>query len=426
MKRIGFTALAMFFSAAMIFAGGGKDTGSGNAAAVREITIMHSKIETDAALKAYALVYERQTGVKVNVRSVGGDQRLDVVLRSMLAAGEEPEIIAIAGRAGYEEHLQGNRVTDLSDQPWVRDTDLAYVDQFGRTVGFPMAIEGWGLGYNKAILDKAGINPATLTNVNAIRAAFEKIDSMKAQLGLDAVVSMGAGPDLMWVPGDHGTNTYLALGLPYNNSKRYIDMMLRGEVDNTRLTAFGEYMYLLFRYANRTTLLAGGYDQQVGEFALGRTAFIHQGNWIDGNLADFGATFEVGYVPHAMLTQNTDGIFVGAPWYYIVNAKSANVEEAKRFLNAMASTREGHEYMVTRAGMIPAFKSVTLSPYGGFSRAVQMYARQGKVYSWQQNDMPTGFGQETLGPIYNQLASGNINVARFVELFRNAVAALGR
>ena len=422
MKRVGIIVLALIFCASMVFAGGNRNTGTSGA---KEITIMHGKIETDAALKAYAALYERQTGVKVNVRSVGGDQRLDVVLRSMLAAGEEPEIICIAGKAGYEEHLQGNRITDLSDQPWVKDTSVAYVDQFGRTVGFPLAIEGWGLGYNKSILDRAGINPATLTNINAIKSAFERIDSMKAQLGIEAVVSMAAGPDLMWVPGDHGSNTYLALGVPYNSS-RYLDMMLRGEVDTTRLTAFGEYMDLLFRYSNRTTLLAGGYDQQVGEFALGRTAFIHQGNWIDGNLTDFGARFEVGYVPHAMLPENTDGIFVGAPWYYIINAKSANVEEAKKFLTAMASTREGHEYMVTNAGMIPAFKSVTLTPSGGFSKAVQAYSNQGKVYPWLQNDMPTGFGQERLGPIYNQLASGSINVQRFVELFRNAVASLDR
>ncbi|MCL2244070.1 MAG: ABC transporter substrate-binding protein [Treponema sp.] len=434
MKRSGFIALVCIFLAAMILTVGCKksETTAGAAAGTSasrapvEITVMHSKIETDSALKAYAALYERQTGVKVNVRSVGGDTSLDSVVRSMLAAGDEPEIIAIEGRAGYEEHLAGGRITDLSDQAWARDTDVAYIDASGRTVGFPMAIEGWGLGYNKSILDRAGINPATLINVNAIRAAFERLDSMKAQLGIDAVVSMAASADMSWVPGNHGTNTYLALGLPYNNSRRYIDMMLSGQVDNTRLTAFAEYMNLLFRYSNRTTLLAGGYDQQVGEFVIGKTVFVHQGNWIDPNMAEFGATFEVGYIPHAMLTENTDGIFVGAPWYYIVNSKSRNVEEAKKFLNAMATTRDGHDYMVTQAGMIPAFKSVTLTPSGGFSKAVQAYANQGKIYAWQQNDMPSGFGGDTLGPIYNQLASGSINVARFVELFRNAVATLAR
>ena len=400
------------------------ETASASASAAKSIIIMHSKIETDAALKAYAALYERQTGVKVNVRSVGGDTSLDSVVRAMLASGEEPEIIAFEGRAGYEEHLAAGRITDLSDQPWARDTDVAYLDANGRTVGFPMAIEGWGLGYNKSILDRAGINPATLTNITAIRAAFERLDSMKTQLSIDAVVSMAASADMSWVPGNHGTNTYLALGLPYNNSRRYIDMLLAGQVDIPRLTSFGEYMNLLFRYSNRTTLLAGGYDQQVGEFVLGKTVFVHQGNWIDPNMTDFGATFEVGYIPHAMLAENTDGIFVGAPWYYMVNAKSANVEEAKKFLNAMATTPDGHAYMVTQAGMIPAFKSVTLTPSGGFSKAVQAYANQGKIYAWQQNDMPSGFGMETLGPIYNQLASGSIDVARFVELFRNAVAAL--
>jgi raffinose/stachyose/melibiose transport system substrate-binding protein len=390
-----------------------------------EITLVSNKVEIDAALKAYAAIYERQTGVRVNIRSFGGESPYGPALTAMFSAGDEPEIFVIEGRAGYEDARRSNRIVDLSNEPWVRDTDLGYIDPVdGRIIGFPVAIEGWGLGYNKALLARAGIDPATLTNVAAIRAAFERIDSMKSQLGIEAVVSMAAGPGMTWVTGLHGVNAYLTLGLPYNNSTRYIDMLNRGQVDNARLTAFAEYYNLLFRYANRNTLLAGGYDNQVGDFAIQRTVFIHQGNWTDPTFQELGVTFEMGYVPHAFLNETTDGIFVGAPSWYLVNARSNNIEEAKKFLAAMASTPEGHNYMVNQAGMVPAFKSVTLTPSGQFSKAVQEWANAGKIYAWQQNEMPDGFGMDVLGPIFHQMASGQITTQEFVRLFTNAAGTI--
>jgi len=235
---------------------------------------------------------------------------------------------------------------------------------------------------------------------------------------------MVAGPGMTWVTGLHGVNAYLTLGLPYQNSSKYIDMMLAGQVDNARLTKFADYYSLLFRYSNRNTLLTGGYDQQLGDYAIGKTVFIHQGNWTDPTFQDLGITFEMGYVPHAYLEETTDGIFVGAPSWYIINSKSKNIDEAKKFLAAMASTPEGHDYMVIKAGMVPAFKSVTLKPAGQLSIAVQEWANQGKIYAWQQNEMPDGFGMNTLGPIFHQMASGQINTQDFVRLFTNAVSTI--
>ena len=418
MKRILFSLIAVLIVASLIISCQPKTSGV-------EITLISNKIEIDQALKDYAAVYQNQTGVKVNIRSFGGETPYAPNIAAMFNSGTEPEIFVIEGIAGYEDARQGGRISNLSDEPWVKDTDVAYIDpENGNVIGFPVAIEGWGLGYNKALLTQAGVDPNTLTNVNAIRAAFEKIDSMKTELGIDAVVSMAAGPGMAWVTGLHGVNAYLALGLPYNNSTRYIDMLLNGQVDTARLTAFAEYYNLLFRYANRNTLRVGGYDQQLGDFAIGKTVFIHQGNWTDPTFQEFGITFEMGYVPHAFLAETTDGIFVGAPSWYIVNAKSNNIEEAKKFLTAMASTQEGHDYIVNKAGMVPAFKSVRLQPPGQFSIAVQNWSNAGKIYAWHQNEMPDGFGIDILGPIFHQMATEQITTQEFVRLFTNAVGTI--
>jgi len=423
MKRIGLIALTLLFCATMVFTVGCKKQATTSGAA--EISLVSNKIEIDSALKAYASVYEGQSGVKVNVRSIGGESPYAPALAAMFSAGDEPEIFVIEGKAGRDDAVRSGRYTDLSNEPWVRDTDVAYRDpDLGIIIGFPVAIEGWGLGYNKALLQRAGVDPNTLTNVAAIKAAFEKIDAQKSQLGIDAVVSMAAGPGMEWVTGLHGVNAYLTLGLPYNDSTRYINMLNQGQVDTARLTKFAEYYNLLFQYSIRNDLVAGGYDSQVGSYSTQKTIFIHQGNWIDPDLKSLGVNFDMGYVPHAFLDENTDGIFVGPPSWYLVNSKARNIEEAKKFLIAMASTPEGHNYMVNEAGMVPAFKSVTLTPSGGLSKAVQEWSSKGKIYAWQQNEMPDGFGMGILGPVFHQMASGSITVARFVELFTAAVATL--
>jgi len=425
-KWLALAIVFVFLTALVAGCGGdsndGGSTDGGTSGGAKEITLVNNKIEIDAALKAYALVYEAQTGVKVNIISYGGETPYAPALTSMFSGGIEPEIFVFEGLAGYEEARDAGRLTNLAGEPWVSDTDVAYAMD-GGIYGFPVALEGWGLGYNKDILDKAGVDPATLTNVAAIRAAFVKIDGMKAELGIDGVISMVAGAGMTWVTGLHGVNAYLTLGLPYAQADTYIDMMLDKQVDTARLTKWAEYYNMLFEYSIGNRLLVGGYDEQVTDFAIGRTAFIHQGNWIEPMLiGDLGASFPMGYAPHAFLDQDTNGIFVAAPSFYLVNAKSPNVDEAKAFLRALASTPEGHSYMVNDAGMIPAFKSVTLSPSGALSKSVQNWASQGNIYNWKQNDMPSGFGMDILGPIFTEMASGSIDVAKFVELVTTEVA----
>jgi len=398
---------------------------SGAAGSDAEITLVSNKIEIDEALKGYAAIFEKQTGIKVNVKSFGGETGYAPNIAAMFNSGTEPEIFVIEGKAGYEDARGAGRISDLSNEPWVKDTDVAYIDPMnGKVIGFPVAVEGWGLGYNKALLAKAGVDPMTMVNAAGIMAAFEKIESQKSALGIDAVVSMVAGPGMTWVTGLHGFNAYLTLGLPYNNSAKYIDMLLKGQVDAPRLAKYADYYNLLFKYANRNTLLTGGYDQQIGDYAIGKTVFIHQGNWTDPTFKDLGITFEMGYVPHAFLDETTDGIFVGAPSWYLINAKSKNIEKAKKFLIAMASTPEGHDYMVNKAGMVPAFKSCMLKPAGQLSKAVQEWTSMGKIYAWQQNEMPDGFGMNTLGPIFHQMASGQIDPQGFVKLAAEAVSTI--
>ncbi|MCL2864275.1 MAG: ABC transporter substrate-binding protein [Lachnospiraceae bacterium] len=389
-----------------------------------EITLVNNKIEIHSALTAFAQVFYEETGIFVDVQSFGGETPYAPALSAMFASGLEPEIFVFEGIAGYEDARGAGRVYDLSGQPWLNDTDLAYISPTdGTPVGFPVNIEGWGLGYNVRILEEAGIDPTTLTNVNAIREALETIEAQKDELGLDAVVSMTAGAGMEWVTGLHGVNAYLSLGLAYDDTS-VIDALLAGEVDEERLLAFAEYYNMIFQFSDQDVLLTGGYDDQLALFALENAAFIHQGNWVDPTFAELGVNFEMGYIPHAFLEEDTEGIFVGAPSWYMVNARAENIDAALAFLDFMASSPEGHQYMAIDSGQVPAFRSVELTPEGPLSIAVMDWSARGMIYAWHQNEMPSGFGMGTLGPIFEEMARGNITPEEFTRMVAEAVATI--
>ena len=390
--------------------------------ALADITIVQNKVEIDAALQEYAAEFSKEAGYNVKVITAGGSSDYNTALKAEFASGKEPDIFVIEGPTGYE--LYKDKIADLTGEEWTEYTAAAYMDG-DKVVGFPVAVEGYGMAYNKDILDKAGIDPATLTNVDAYQAAFEKLDSMKEELGLDAVVSMVAGtaPGMTWVTGLHNFNVYLTVGLDRNDTS-IIDQVLEGKVDEDRFHAYCEYVALIFKYSDPEMLLNGTQDMQLAAFANGKTAFYHQGNWMDPNIVALNVDFPMAYAPHAFLHEDTDGILVNAPSWYVVNQNAGNADEAIEFLNALATTEAGHDYMVNKASMVPAFTNVTLEPATPLSKSVMEWNAAGKTYSWQQYKLPDGFGMGPLGAIYELLASGAVDEPTFEQMMKDAIATI--
>lgn len=380
------------------------------------ITFKQNKPEIDDALQAYATAYEAATGVKVNAVSCGGGScTLGDMLKADYAAGEMPDIFPIDGPDSYKQWEA--IIADLSGEDWVDETSVEYVVD-GKVVGFPVAVEGWGMAYNADLLAKAGIDPKTLTNYAAYMDAFAKLDGMKAELGIDSVVSMTAGPGMYWVTAHHNFNSLLSNGLEYNDLS-VANNILAGNIDDTRLNEYADWVDLLFKYADKTVLTTGNYDSQVGAFLNQKAVFLHQGNWVDGNLTD--ATFKMAFAPHGSSTSDTDGIFVSAPAWYVVNKESKNYQAALDFLKALVYTDLGQKYMVEDAGMIPAFGNITLQPKGQLSQSVQAWTAEGKVYSWNQYLFANEFRDNVLGPIYDQLAQGAVTADEFKALLKTAL-----
>jgi raffinose/stachyose/melibiose transport system substrate-binding protein len=193
------------------------------------ITLAQGKPEIDAVLKAYAATWSKANNIPVTIKSVGGSSGTDLgtQLKADLAAGDMPDIFGINGIEDYKEWA--NIVLDLSGEKWIKNTSVAFQYQ-GKVYGFPVAVEGWGMAYNADILKKAGIDPKSLNNFAAYKAAFAKLDGMKDKLGLKSVVSMAAAMDMGWVTAHHNFNSLLSNGLPYGD-KSVTNDLLAGKVD---------------------------------------------------------------------------------------------------------------------------------------------------------------------------------------------------
>ncbi len=370
----------------------------------KTLVIFQNKVEIDDVLRDYAEAWGLENDVIVDVKTCGGDTcAYGTQILAEFQADEQPDIFVIEGMGGFLDYE--DKILDLTGETWTSNTDLEFIVE-GVTYGFPVAVEGWGMAYNVDILDDAGVDPDDLTSQAAYLAAFEDIqdyydtDTAMAEY---AVVSMAAASGMTWVTGLHSFNGYLSAGLGYSDST-VIDKLNNGQVDTDRLATYVDWVELLFTWGDDDILLTGTYDDQVGKFADGEAAFLHQGNWTDSSYAD--SDFEMGYAPHAVMLTGNDSIFIGAPSFYVINKDSDSIDDAKLFLDDLAATSEGHDYMVNKAHMVPAFNSVTLTPSTPLSAAVMEWNQSGKAYAWWQNDMPSGFGMDTLGPIYELYAKG--------------------
>lgn len=387
-----------------------EDSGS-SAASGDTIRLVNGKIEIDAQLKKLAEMYKEETGVTVEIESMGGGIDIQGTLKGYYQAGNMPDIFVNGGAtdfANWEGMLE-----DMSGEAWASDTDAAYVDANG-TIGFPYTVEAVGLAYNADILEKAGIDPATLTGPDAIKTAFETLDSKKADLGIDAVVGYCAeATNLYWSTGNHVFANYIDGGLDREDTT-YIDMLNDGgKLDEARLTDFANFVGLLNQYSDPALLVSGTYDQQILNFASGKYAFVTQGSWIGATMttADADAyaaagNFKVGMIPYAF-QDGMDTILTNSPSWWAVFS-DGNKDAAKAFLQ-WCSESTAQQVLVEEAGFISPFKSCTYVASDPFAQTIIDYQTAGKTSAWHWLGMKEGLAQNFTGQVFNDYAAGRLD-----------------
>lgn len=384
---------------------------STSTAASGSLRLVNGKIEVDEQLKALAAAYKEETGVDVQIESMGGGIDIQSTIKGYYQADNMPDIFVCGGDSDFANW--DGLLADMSDQAWTSDTDAAYKSSDGKVIGFPYTTEAIGLAYNADILDKAGIDPSTLTSPDAIQSAFETLDSKKADLGLTAVIGYCAeATNLYWSTGNHLFGTYLDAGLDRDDTT-YIDKLNdAGQIDESRFSDYANMIALFNQYSDPDLLVSGTYDQQILNFASGKYAFVTQGSWIgttmtadDTDQYAAAGNFKVGMAPYAF-QDGIDTIQTNSPsWWAVYDGPNKDAAEA--FLQWCAGD-SGQKILVEDAGFISPFKSCTYVASDPFAETIASYTAAGKTSSWHWLQMKDGLAQNALGVVYQDFASGNI------------------
>ena len=390
----------------------------------KELRLVNGKIEVDAQLKELAAAYEKETGVKVNIESMGGGIDIQGTLKGYFQADNMPDIFVNGGDTDFK-NWEGHLV-DMSKEKWVSDTDAAYRDKDGKVLGFPYTTEAIGLAYNADVLEKAGIDPKSITGPESMKKAFETLDSKKDELGLAAVVGYVAeATNLYWSTGNHLFGVYEDGGLKRDDTK-YFDLLEQGKIDKDRFSKYADMVELFNKYADPALLVSGTYDQQIQNFSAGKYAFVTQGSWIGATMTnddkeqyEAAGKFKVGMIPYAF-EEGIDTIQTNSPsWWAVFD--NDNKEEALKFLQ-WVSEDEGQKILVQKAGFVSPFKSISYVAEDPFAQTITDYTKAGKTSAWHWLGNKEGLAQNALGVVYQDFASGNLDKAKFVDTVEKVVA----
>lgn len=347
---------------------------------VDSIYFLNFKPEIAEVYEKIAKDYEAETGIKVKVNTAAAGT-YETTLKSEIAKKDAPTIFQINGPVGYQNWKDYS--ADLKDSELyshLTDKSLAVTEGEG-VYGIPYAVEGYGIIYNNAIMDKyfaltdratTVASMAEINNFATLKAVVEDMQARKADLGIDGVfasTSMAAGEQWRWQT--HLAN--LPLYYEFKDNTAFDNTVLAGlAADEIEFKYAENFKNVFDLYTNNSSaekglLGAKTVNDSMADFALGKCAMVQNGNWawsqissVDGNTVNEN---DIKFMPiyTGVAGEETQGLCVGTENYFAINSQ---VSEAKQkasmdFLNWLFTSDTGKAYVTNDLGFIAPFDSFT-------------------------------------------------------------------
>ncbi|HLS61376.1 MAG TPA: ABC transporter substrate-binding protein [Virgibacillus sp.] len=410
-KRI-FSKLAVVFIALSLFlvaCSSSDDTKDSESGEKVTIDIFQGKVEFKDQFEDLVKMYEDEhPNITINVKTVGGGTEYAPVLKSEFSSGDEPNIFNVTGPQDvidYEEYLTDLADTDAAEA--ALEGTLTTVEDGDKVLGLPFNQEGYGLIYNKAMFEEAGLNPEEILTFEDLEAAVKILDDKKEELDIEGVFAL-PGKEA-WVLGDHLANTFLAPEFDH-------DVIAAFEADTVKFEQ-GDEMKQFLDLQNEYSVqpvLSLDYSQQVEEyFSLERVAMIQQGNWVYPSIEEMDEELaeNIGLLPIPVEGQE-GSLPVGVPNYWAVNGKAddAEVEASKDFLDWMYTSDIGKESVLNDFKFIPAYEGYDTDKIADpLSRDIYEYASEGKTIGWVFAGYPSNpWGEAVIGANMQEYLSGEM------------------
>ena len=405
----------------------GSSSGSENG-----VYLLNFKPEAEEALKTIASAYKDKTGVEVKIVTAASGT-YQQTLQTEVAKSNPPTIFNINGPVGLVTWK--DYALDLSGTEFVKaltDSSMALTDEDGVVYGSPLGVEGYGLIYNAAILNKYfAMEGAKATSVDEIKGfaklkeVVEDMQARKADLGIEgafACTSLASGEDWRW-------QTHLA------NYPVFYEFRDKGVTDakEIALTYSDNYKQIFDLYLNNSTVApsaaaAKTVTDSMADFALGKCAFVQNGNWawsqiseVEGNTVAEG---DIHFMPIyiGVSGEEKSGIALGTENYLAVNSQvSETAQKASIDFLTWLLTGEGAKMLVDNSVVsvspYPAFSELT--PADPLGKETAQFLANKELYpiNWVFQTFPSQEFKNQLGSHLAQYASGKEDWSAVKEYF---------
>lgn len=365
----------------------GASAGGGASGKAVKIQLLNSKGEIQKQLEDAAKAFhEDHPDIELEVEQVPTGGSPFERASTLYASGNPPTMIMLD--TGDVEKFK-DRILDLSGEKWNADavanaTDLTKFD--GKNYAFPLAIEGYGFIYNKAVVDKAvggNFDPATINTRDALEKLFQQIEAT----GKKALVIS----PMDWSLGAH----YLPLAYAGQNKdmaevNKFIDSLKAGKADLAGNKVFGGLMDtfdVMMKYnIDKASPLSGAYERGPELLGKGEVGIWFMGNWAWPQISGFDtANKQYGFLPVPISNNPEDygnkEISSAVSKRIVIDKERSTPEQqaaAKKFLEWIVYEQKGQDFLVNKANIIPAFKNITLPAADPLGKSIQDYIAKGK------------------------------------------------
>lgn len=399
-----------------------------------DVYFLNFKPESADVYTEIAKKYEEETGVSVKVVTAAANT-YEQTLKSEIAKSSAPTIFQVNGPIGYQSwkdyclNIENSNFAKL-----LSDDTLAIRDESGNGIyAVPYVVEGYGIIYNDAIMQKyfklsdraTAINSADeIKNFDTLKAVVEDMTAHKSELQIDGVfasTSLSSGEDWRWQT--HLLNVPLYYELSANDD--YADPTIAGL--NAKEVAFRyatNYRNLFDLYINNSLTEKGilgskSTSDSMAEFALGKVAMVQNGNWAWSQIADVkGNTVNKNDIKFLPLYMGIDGeekqgLCVGTENYLAIN-KNATADQQQKsldFLYWLFSSDTGKDYVTNKLGFVTPFNSFTEQelPSDPLAREVVRYMNDEskQTVPWIFTSFPSDVFKTEVGGALLEYVQGN-------------------
>lgn len=354
---------------------------------VTQIYFLSCKPEVKSVWEEVSVAYEKETGIKLKVLTAA-DGNHERTLKAELAKKDYPTMFQINGPVEYGKWK--NYCMDLSDTKlysWLLDKSMAVTGDNGKGVyGIPYVVEGYGIIYNNAIMEKYfALSDKTsqiksveeINNFAALKEVVEDMQAHKSELGIEGVFgSTSLAPGESWRWHTHLMNIPVTYELQEKNVS---------DLDTLDFTYNDEFKNVFDLYINNSCtapsdLASKTVEDSMTEFAKGKVAMIQNGNWgwtqiesADGNVVK---QEDAKYMPiyTGMDGEESQGLCIGTENYICINSQATDEEKQASidFLEWLYSSKEGKKFVTEKFGFIPPFNTFKESEYPSNPLAVEV------------------------------------------------------